>query len=240
MHIITVYKAFNKNNFQLKFRTKIISDNADAINHKISFKPIDNVPCNISPQFISFQYIIKIKKGLKFDSGPTLFANFGLHDNKYRFESYQNQLNDTVSLNHTKVVKEGNQNVIRPTVGYLFNIYVRNAKDVKFGFNLGLSTNDIKRINYHLGGSLLLGQSQRIGISCGLTVGQVNFVVDEYDPEKIMSSNGIMGVIEQPRTDLPEEVPLLSSPPFKLGGYIGFTFNLTGAQNTSRVTEILR
>ena len=241
-HIVKIYKLINQENFELRFRTNIVSDNADNIYHFINLIPIDKVPCSLPPQSVSFNYEIKIKNGIKIDSGPSLFANFGVSDNSYRFQSVE-VITDTITNSYTKVIKESDQNVIRPTVGFLFNMYLRMSSDIKPAFNIGLSTDDIKRLNYHMGFALLFGQSERISISGGLTVGQVNYVADEYNEKSLETrkdANGemISGLVLKARSDLPEEVPLMESSPFRLGGYVAFTFNLTGSKNSEKVTKI--
>uniref|UniRef100_UPI00404909CD NUDIX hydrolase n=1 Tax=Fulvivirga sp. TaxID=1931237 RepID=UPI00404909CD len=240
--IVKTHKLISKENFELKFRTNIVSDNADNIKHFINLIPIEKLPCALPPQPVSFNYKIKIRQGIKIDSGPTIFGNIGLSDNTYRFNAVEVLVNSVLEQ-YTQVIKEKDQNAVRPTVGYLFNIYCRMKHDIKPAFSIGFSTDDIKRLNYHVGLSLLFGQSERVSLTGGLTLGQVNFVVDEYNQSSlktVIDSNGneISNLVLKPRSDLPEEVPLMESSPFRAGWFIGVTFNLSGSKNSERVTKI--
>lgn len=220
MQLAKVYDAINESNFTLKFQTLILSDNADLINFNLSAQPHSNLPTSVETKPINFKYDVKIKGGVKIDVSTGVFWNFGLNDKTYRFESQDDS--------STLVVEEDNENLFTPSFGVLFHVYKRTSKDIKFGGNIGFSTN-AERLNYYLGASVLIGKSERINLNFGLAGSQVDRVSDLYDTSE---------TIQVPIADLPNEVPLRNPSPFKLGGFFGVTFNLIGSKNKETLSQI--
>jgi hypothetical protein len=220
LQVAKVYDAINKTNFTLRYQTLILSDNADLINFNFNAQPHSNLQASVETKPINFKYDVKINGGVKIDVSTGVFWNIDLNDNSYRFES---QTDST-----TLVIKEKNKNQFLPSFGLLFNIYRRSNKDVKFGGNIGFSTNS-ERLNYYLGGSVLFGKSERLNLNFGLAGAQVKTVSDKYDTDEI---------INVPIADLPNEVPMRNPSPFKVGFYFGVSFNLLGTKNKDSLSQI--
>lgn len=220
MQLIKVYDAINESNFTLTYQTLILTDNADLINYNLKAEPHTNLPYSLETRPINFNYDVKIKGGVKIDVSTGVFWNIGLDDNSYRFES--------VTAESSRVIKEDNENLFIPSFGVLFNIYRRSNKNVKLGGNLGISTNT-EKLNYYLGGSVLIGKSERLNINLGFAGAQVKTVSDLYNTEE---------VIPVPIKDLPNEVPLRNPSPFKIGFYFGVSFNLLGTKNNETLSKI--
>lgn len=220
MQLAKVYDAINESNFTLKYQTLILSDNADLINFNLNAQPNSNLPGSVETKPLNFKYDVKIKGGVKIDVSTGIFWNIGLYDKSYRFESQS----DTSTL----VIKEDNESLFIPSFGVLFNLYKRSTKDVKFGGNIGFSTN-ADRLNYYLGGSVLIGKSERMNINFGIAGAQVDRVSDLYHTDD---------PIQVTIADLPNEVPLRNPSPFKVGAFFGITFNLTGTKNKETLSQI--
>ncbi len=112
--LIKVYDAINVSNFNLKYQTLIISDNADLINYNLKAEPLPNMPSSIEVKPFNFKYNVKIQGGVKIDVSTGIFWNIGLFDQKYRFEK------ETDST--TLIIKEKNRNLFTPYLGILLNI----------------------------------------------------------------------------------------------------------------------
>ncbi|MBK8495288.1 MAG: hypothetical protein IPL50_09840 [Chitinophagaceae bacterium] len=100
------------------------------------------------------------------------------------------------------------------SVGALMHIYWRNGKDVHFSGAFGISTKDLDKINYHLGGSLIFGYSQRFILSGGLTLTKANLIADKYQVGQVITKQGA-----------PDDIPTSSYN--RVGFFLSFTYNLT-------------
>jgi len=220
LQLTSIYESINKSNFTLKYQTFILSDNADLITFNLTATPFNNLPGSIETRPVNFEYIVKVKGGVKIDVSTGVFFNIGLNDKSFRFEA--------VDDNTSRVIKEENKNLFKPFYGVLFNVYERSYKDVKFGFNAGVSTNT-ERVNYYLGSSIIFGRSQRIILNFGLAGAQIDEATDMFDTNETFST---------PLSDLPSKVPLRNPSPFRLGGFFGISFNLTGTVNKQTLSQI--
>lgn len=219
LQIAKVYGAINEKNFSLKYRTLIINPDADEILFKLDFVPQNNLPCVLSNKPYSLSYKLKIKTGWKLDVSTGLFANIGAVRNRsYYFATEGNK----------RMVKEESRDVATPSIGVLLNIYKRNFP---IGVSTGISTSDAQRLKYYLGGSYLLGGTQRIVLSAGAVLGQVDVPTSEFAVDKPIDAG--VGT-------LPSSVPLRSPSPYRLGFYFGITYNLTGKNKSDYLTRVLK
>ncbi len=220
--LATVYDAINASNFTIKYRTLIISDNADEISYNLKATPHTNLPYSVETNPIDLKYNVKINGGVKIDVSTGIFWNIGLNDKSYRFEE--------VDANSSKIIEESNEDHFKPSLGVLFNVYKRSNKNIKFGGNVGFSTNSDK-LSYYLGASMLIGRSERVNINVGFAGTQVQRGIDKYTPGE---------TIPVAISDLPNEVPLRNPSPFKIGAYFGISFNLLGTKNKNTLNALSR
>lgn len=199
--IVKVYNAIDEKNWKYEYQTTDISDKTDNIFYKFEAKPCIN-NYTLTKKEIKYNYNFSIKGGIKIDFSAGIFYHINLQDDYYRFE----KVTDSI----TKVVKQKNDNLFVPSVGGLFNIYLRSPSNVKLALNVGSGTN-IEKIYYYLGFSLLLGKSERISVGGGAVGGSVSRISDEY--------NDITKLINKPIGDLPYEVPMQKKDPFQIGYY---------------------
>lgn len=212
-----VYDAINESNFTLSYETFIITDNVDRIKFTLKGTPHSDLHSSIETKPIRFEYEVSIKGGIKIDVSSGLFWNIGLNDKKYQYVN----IGDTATL----VEEIDSDNLYIPSFGLLFNIYRRSNSSIKFGGNVGFSTN-AERVNYYAGLSILLGRSERININIGAAGAQVKTSI--YKDGKILNV---------PITELSQEVPMQNPSPFKVGGFVGITFNFLGAKNKETLSQ---
>ncbi|MFI2744344.1 hypothetical protein ACG2LH_16535 [Zhouia sp. PK063] len=228
--LATVYDAINETNFNLTYYTLIVSDNADIINYDLKLTPFTNLPYSIETKPINYKYNVKIKGGVKIDVSTGIFFNIGLADHRYRFEQAYDENHNAQAGKSVLIRGNDWKSQFDPSLGVLFNVYKRSDSDFKVGWNVGISTNT-ERLNYYTGVSFLIGKSERINFNLGLAGAQVKTVVDTYDVKEGEYIN--MDV-----KDLPKDVPLMNPSPFRLGMYIGVSFNLLGTKNKETLSQI--
>jgi hypothetical protein len=214
LQIAKLSNEINECNWSIGYQTTAISDKADRISFAFEAIPIKN-KFVLTNQQINYNYNFDIKGGFKIDVSAGLFWHFDLMDDKYRFE----KLTDTT----TSVIKIHNNNEFVPVLGSLFNLYWRSNRHIKPALNFGVGTN-VEKIYYYLGGSLLLGKSERIAINGGFVGGSVSRVSDYYRDKLVLN---------MPIDELPSEVPMQATDAFQIGYYVGISYNLSGKNKKS-------
>lgn len=140
---------------------------------------------------------IAIRKSWKadFSVGPNFSFYDGSRDEKYF-------LNPTLDGKGT-LTKGDNANVVRPGIAAMLHAYPRTGKDFAAGFMMGVGagfTNEnALTASYYLGGSLVLGKSQKIMINAGLSFLSVDRLKAGYTAgnEYIIESTKIADVTEK-------------------------------------------
>lgn len=223
LELAKVFDATDPKFFTLKFRLSKITDNADLVNFQLRGEPQKKVPGSIVIKPITIDYNVRIVRGVKIDVSTGLFFNIGVNNSDYRFV-------DGTEESTTMVVEDESKSLFSPSIGFLFHVYPRSVQDVKLGGNIGFST-DTEQLNFYLGASLLLGKSERISVNFGLVGSQVNKPSGEFTPGTI---------IQQPVSELPSEIPLRSPAPYRIGAYMGVSFNLIGNKNKQSLSQVTK
>ena len=210
-YVERIYLSINKFNYTIGYNTFIISDDADRIQFTIEATPVNNLPVAVPVKPIKFDFAIPILGGAKIDLSTGLFTNFGLFDKSYRYEE--------ISAGKFRVVENDQKNIFIPNLGVLLHLYRRNAmRSHRPNFCLGIGTSDAQRFRYYTGMSWIVGRQQRLVFSGGIVGGQVNYADPSVlDKELTLSQD-----------NLTKPIPLRNPAPFRVGAFIGFTFNLTG------------
>ncbi|MEX6688812.1 hypothetical protein QTN47_14995 [Danxiaibacter flavus] len=205
--LFDTYDWFNVSNYTYYVSPQTIDKDLTVIS--VAIEPKENVPCG--PLAKSFELRVRAKGGIKIDFSTGLFANFGGNnflDQTYRYDSVSGQPDKNV------IVQNKTKNIIFPSVGALMHIYKRNGKDAHFSGTFGISTKDLETINYHLGGSLIFGYSQRFILSAGATLTKATLISDSYEVGQVVNK--------------PTEGAVVPTDTFnRLGFFVAFSYNLT-------------
>lgn len=205
--LLATYDFFDRGRFVQVVHVPLIKE--DEIEVAIAITPKAGAPCQVVPRQYNLSFRPKGKLKIDFSSG--LFVNLGGHDFKdqsYRYEDLADNSDSSV------IRKNKGKNAIFPSVGALMHVYWRNGRDFHPAFTFGVSTKDLDRINYHLGGSLIFGYSQRFILSAGGTLTRATLIDDKYmDGQKVAK---------------PEAGATVPTASFnRLGFFIAFTYNVS-------------
>ncbi len=220
-NIIVLYNSIDNENYECMHSTNIIKDDADLVSFQIKITPKAGLNHPVSPKPSINTFEVRISHGTKIDFSAGLFNNFLLNDNNYSIMA--------VGSDSSKIVLNSKQDVFLPSVGGLINVYRRGPKDLKLAFSTGISVTQNQSVAYYLGGSLMFGRSQRIIGTLGVAGKQVQTATDNYKAGTFFSETpSDVGVIEY-----------LNPAPFKVGMFLGLTFNLTNGLGNENVTKFL-
>lgn len=219
--IMKVLDFLVEENFSISYKTLSLPGNMDFIQYNFKAEPKSNLQNSIGIKPVDLNYKVKIVGGTRIDISTGIFWNFLTFDSTYTY------FKDPSDPNKTKIQAE-NKNSFIPDFGILFHLYRRSIADVKLGGSFGIST-DTQRIAYYLGASILIGRSERINLNFGLSGRQVNRMA--FHPEGM--------TLNQPIESLPSTVvPLLDPAPFKIGGYVGLSFNLLNKKENEYLEKL--
>ncbi|NLR82508.1 hypothetical protein [Chitinophaga eiseniae] len=205
--LLKTYDYFERGHFVHVVSVPLIKE--DEVNVSIDITPKTGAPCAVVPRHYTLTFRPKGKIKIDFSSG--LFVNFGGNDFKdqsYRYEDIEGNGDSSV------IRKNKGKNSVFPSIGALMHIYWRNGKDFHPAFTFGLSTKDLDRINYHLGGSLIFGYSQRYIISAGGTLTKARLIDDKYEEGQKVR-----------KPDVTATVPTANFNRF--GFFLSFTYNVS-------------
>ena len=209
-----LYLAINENMFTVSYSTKIIDDDADLIFFEITATPVASIDNGVPLQPSKFNFSIPIKGGAKIDIASGIVFNLGLKDKSYRYEKQTN--------GNYKVVENNNHSLFNPTVVLMAHLYRRNAiKNHRPNLCFGIGTSDAERLRYYLGMSWIIGRKQRLNLCGGIVGGQVN-----YADETVLNKELVLS-----EEELTKPIPFAKPAPFRIGGFFGITFNLTGSNS---------
>lgn len=227
-NILNVYNAICEENFKFKYRTLIISDNADLVYYSIKVKPHSNLITNTLFYITQFNFEVNITGGWKIDLSSGTFANLFVKDENFRFVSHP----DNMLL--SSIVEEENNSIFLPSIGALLNIYKRSIKDHKYGLSIGLGTNT-QKIYYYTGFCVIFGRSERFILNIGVSGSQTDRILDSY--RNIFENKELF--INTPISNLPPNVPSKTPGTYRLGMYAGITFNLFSSK-VDNLTQAVR
>ena len=211
--ITNIYNAFNAKNFNI---TEVVQiPESDKYQSCIKIAP--NSMNKLSTYKKELKYTINVEGGYKVDFSSGFFFNFLVGDKSYHY--------DTTGVgnqgNYAFIRKDKNKNDYLPSIGFLVHVYKRTSKPTNYGGCFGISTKDAESLRYYLGGSLFLGTSDRFIINAGVAGGPATVLSGKYDVDKIYP---FAGMSEEPPT---QRV-------FKLGAFIGVSYNLTNKLSNRR------
>ena len=227
--IAAIWDAIHPSNYRIDLVAQNLSENADLVKYSITAIPKGSNTCSSNAKPIQFEFVIRIRRGVKIDVSPGFFVFGGMKDQSFSFATYDSS-GTLIPSSSTVVASDGGdiKSNLFPSIGAAFSIYCRSEKVFKSGLNFGFSTNG-KNVRYFIGPCLLLGRSERIGLTAGAALGQVKAPTLEY---------AVGSRIWKPLDQLEDVVPLRDPSPFKLGYFFGLTINLWDERNAERWSQL--
>lgn len=210
-----LYNAINETMFTQDYVIDNVKEKTDYVQFQFDATPKPQNQQAIIPKPISYKIVMPVKHGVQMNVSSGLFFNVGLSNEDWYYKP-MNQAADTFQMVKT-AYKLGD--VFTPSVGLLFHVYRRSPYATKLAGSFGFSTN-AKEINYYLGGSFILGKSQRCVVSLGLAGGQKEVLKGSF-------GEGLDDrVVTKAFKD--KNPTILTVKRFKVGAFLSFTFNLWG------------
>lgn len=174
------YSQINESNFT--YISPSIRADKDELVITIDIQPKEVFTCNINSAKFNGVYTGSIY-GLKmnFSTGIFLISGANIFDQTYRLDSIVG------NKSNWKIKQNDNKSRVLPALGALMHIYWKRPAQFGYGGTLGLSINNQTHLNYHLGGSLLFGEKQRLILSLGATLSQVSLIADQCSVDQEVS-----------------------------------------------------
>lgn len=215
-YVSKIYTSINDANFTVVHHCNDVGEDADKIYFAIQLTPLSGLDRSIPVRNINMSFSLMVRGGVKLDLSPGILFNVGLFDKTYRYKA-------TSTTEMYTVEKNKERNVFTPTVAVMLHLYRRNSiRSHRPNFCFGVGTADAQRLRYYAGGSWIVGRKQRFNFCAGFVGGQVN-----HADESVLD-----GPVKRTPEQLAAPVPLRNPAPFQVGGFLGFTFNLTGNNTT--------
>jgi hypothetical protein len=190
--------------------------NTDQVNYRLNIRTLPSQYSYINRNQ-NYEYKLNVKNGLLIDVSAAVIFNYKLRDDVPIVEP----ITPTSSI----ITRGNKNNLLVPTYGVLLNAYRRSYRDYNFVLNLGTATNG-SNLFYYLGGGLLFGKEERLGLSAGLVGSLVQQLNSPYQFDV---------VYQEPIGELANKQLLYPSKQFRYGYYFGFTYNLKG-KNSDRLS----
>ncbi len=153
--------------------------------------------------------------GVKIDFSTGLVFNFGnkkFFDQNYYYDSV-NRVGTTTLADSVSIKRSRNNNVSIPSLGVFMHIYSRLNSHINFGGVIGTSLGTDQRAYYHLGASLLLGKSDRLIISGGVSLANGKTLDGKYSENQMIK-----------RSLAPQSIPTENG--IRAGGFLSISWNL--------------
>lgn len=204
--LVNNYRIINEGNFT--FQTDTLRVSRDEVTLKITVNPVKELVCEgIEGLIVSETY--RTKGGWKVDFSAGLFLNGGSSDFLGNEFQYNAVTDSTVSIQR----KDGGGGSLL-SVGAFMHIYRRSGTNFNLAISPGLSTTtSFDGLNFHLGGSAIIGRQERLVLTLGATAREVKVLDTHYRED-----------VPYMKSDLPDSPPTVKVFP-KFGWFISLTYN---------------
>lgn len=194
-------------------KAKYARYNTDEMIYKVQIKKLKNVFC--PNEISSFNVEAIVTGGVKVDFSTGGVVNIGrtkFFDQTYRKDPYYKK-DGTLSSDSITIVRNRNNNVVIPSIGAFMNIYSRAMTNLNLGGIFGASVGTDQRLYWHLGGSVIIGKSDRWILSGGVSMAKADVLNGKYTEGQIL-----------PAKEFPAEISIEKAT--RLGGFFSLTWNL--------------
>jgi hypothetical protein len=214
-YVSKIYSSINDVNFTVVHQCNDVGEDADKVYFAIQLTPLSGLDRSIPVKNVKMSFSLMVRGGVKMDLSPGILFNAGLFDRTYRYID--------AGGGKYKVDENKQENTFTPTVGVMLHLYRRNSiKSHRPNFCFGIGTADAQRLRYYTGASWIIGRKQRFNFCAGFVGGQVNRADQSVFDQTLTLT----------QDQLTKPIQLQTPAPFRVGGFIGFTFNLTGNNAT--------
>ncbi len=227
-NISVLINGIDESNYFCSYTTGIIKDDADLISYQVVLTPKTSENSILTPKPITNAFEVRIRHGVKIDYSAGLFANLLLADNTYSILPY-GDVGPDGSFDSSIVQLNKSEDLFLPSVGALIHLYRRTPRDLKLSLSTGVSISQNQAATYYLGGSAIFGRTQRIIFSGGIAGKQVKTATNIYKPGTILAMNP---------TSV-SSIDFLDNSPFKVGVFLGVTYNLSSGVKPTGFTSFL-
>lgn len=202
-------RKVNESNYT--YYSERVTMKKDEVAFKFTATAEGQLTCD-RPNEEKFTVTLNTKGGFKIDFSTGLFANFGSEDFLGR-EYYYDPV-DEDSLVQIRAADGGKRSLI--SLGALMHVYWRFPWKVRPSAVVGASTTtSFDALNFHVGGALSFGRKDRICVSGGMTLREVNLLDRKYQLDYTYA-----------KKLLPEAVPTIKKFP-EVGGFVALTYNFS-------------
>lgn len=139
----------------------------------------------------------------KVDFSSGIVGSFRVGDRSYSLDSVQQGFQIRENAINSKV---------KPSICAFMHAYYKFNKYINLGISIGATLSDFENAGFYLGGSILLGKSQRIVLTGGATVQKIDYINGKYHVGEILPS---------------KEVDDLVAKSYRWGGFFAITYNIT-------------
>jgi hypothetical protein len=203
--VIKIYdQSLSPNTFSV-FSSPIYAD-ADRIKFIVKIDPVEGLKYAQPSRKEKFDVVLDTYKRWKIDFSSGIFLT-NLVSNTYTTK--QDKLPDSAEMGQ-RIVRE-DEGKWKIGLGVMMHGYYKAWPGIGLGGNLGIITNTNSLVQYLVGGSLILGNSQRIILNGGIALGYVNRLSSGLDENEFVQSASSIS----------------TKTVFKSGGYFGISYNLT-------------
>lgn len=191
----------------------------DYIEFKVKITPNKDLGTSIIKQQVAkdFTYTEYVRQGVRWDFSVGTVFDFGIKNQEY--EVKEGLSTDPTPKTIYNIV-ENNTSQYTPTIAGLLHTSFRSNSMFAFGFSLGASI-DLTSLNlnsFFPGISLLIGKKEKTIFTVGPAFKKVNQIKSIYDTNTIY--------------DTSIQVADITSEQFKIGWFVGISYNLTSKQKS--------
>lgn len=168
-----------------------VQGDGDFVNYSVTVTPsrTNSLGPYLNPQ--TFDFDIPVKGGWKadFSVGPTFSFGDGAKDEKYYFEN-------TGTDGEATLKQRDNGNVVSPGLAAMMHFYRRSGKDFSWGGMMGVGAGfqavDDADVSFYTGLSAVLGKSQKIMLSAGVSFLKVDRLKEgEYAVDTVYNTANV-------------------------------------------------
>jgi hypothetical protein len=221
---VLLYNAINKESFTFRFLINNIKEKTDFVSFEFNAVSKNAIPYIVKPKPISYSLTIPLKGGIQMNVSSGFFFNFGIHDKQYKYQA----IDAKDSLFSVIETSPKFKQYFSPSIGLMLHVYQRSNSSTKFAGSFGFSTNNATDLRYYLGGSLILGKTQRLVVTSGAVGAQRQILKSTFGEGRFTDVGNQIQVSKQFKDN---NINIPTESKFRIGWFVSLTFNLWGKSN---------